>query len=80
MPKLVHQWNPADYARHSQGQERLARELLRLLNPQPYESVLDVGCGDGRMTFEIAKLARQVVGIDRSPEMVAFASPEFPCE
>jgi len=78
MPKLVHQWNPADYVRHSQGQERFARELLTLLNPQPYESVLDVGCGDGRMTFEIAKLARQVVGIDRSPEMVAFASRNFP--
>ena len=78
MPKLVHQWNPADYVRHSQGQERFARELLTLLNPQPYESVLDVGCGDGRMTFEIAKLARQVVGIDRSPEMVAFASRSFP--
>ena len=72
MPKLVHQWNPADYVRHSQGQERFARELLTLLNPQPYESVLDVGCGDGRMTFEIAKLARQVVGIDRSPESVSF--------
>ena len=60
------------------GRSGSRRELLRLLNPQPCESVLDVGCGDGRMTFEIAKLARQVVGIDRSPEMVAFASPEFP--
>ena len=73
MPKLVHQWNPADYVRHSQGQERFARELLTLLNPQPYESVLDVGCGDGRMTFEIAKLARQVVGIDvAQKELVVY--------
>jgi trans-aconitate 2-methyltransferase len=78
MPQAVHQWNPDDYARHSQSQERWARELLGLLNLQPYESVLDVGCGDGRMTFEIAKLAGRVVGIDSSPEMVGFASRNFP--
>jgi trans-aconitate methyltransferase len=78
MPQLIQQWNPADYALHSQGQERWARELLGLLNLQPSESVLDVGCGDGRMTFEIAKRARWVVGIDSSQEMVAFASRNFP--
>ena len=35
MPQAVHQWNPADYARHSHGQERWARELLTNLNVQP---------------------------------------------
>ncbi len=52
-----HQWNPADYARHSQGQERWAKELLGLLSLKPDEDVLDIGCGDGRITAEISRLA-----------------------
>ncbi|HEX4487743.1 MAG TPA: methyltransferase domain-containing protein [Terriglobales bacterium] len=79
MPQVAHQWNPADYARHSQGQEVFARELIASLNLQPNEDVLDLGCGDGRMTAEIAKLAPagRVVGVDRSGEMVAFAAENF---
>jgi trans-aconitate 2-methyltransferase len=77
-----HSWNPADYARHSQGQERWARELLTLLAPQPQESVLDIGCGDGRITAEIAGLVAdgRAVGIDRSAEMIGFAQEHFPPE
>src|SRR5579863_3531629 len=80
MQTVAHQWNPADYARHSQGQERWAKELITLLAPQPDESVLDIGCGDGRHTAEIARLVPQgrVVGVDRSPEMVRFAHEHFP--
>ncbi len=74
-----HQWNPADYARHSQGQEILARELITSLKLRPQEHVLDIGCGDGRMTAEIARMVPQgrVVGIDRSAEMVAHAAQHF---
>lgn len=80
MSNAAHQWNPADYARHSQGQERWARELITLLALQPHESVLDIGCGDGRNTAEIAKLVPQgrVVGVDLSPEMIAHAQTHFP--
>jgi trans-aconitate methyltransferase len=78
MPQ-AHQWNPSDYARHSQGQEVLARELITSLNLRPQEHVLDIGCGDGRMTAEIARMVPEgrVVGIDRSPEMVAHAAQHF---
>jgi trans-aconitate methyltransferase len=80
MKTEAHQWNPADYARHSQGQERWARELFQLLAPKPDESILDVGCGDGRNTAALANLVPQgrVVGVDRSPEMVAYAQDHFP--
>ena len=80
MQTIAHQWNPADYARHSQGQERWAKELFALLAPKLHESLLDVGCGDGRNTAEIAKLVPRgrVVGIDRSPDMVRFAREHFP--
>jgi trans-aconitate methyltransferase len=76
----IHRWNPADYAKHSQGQERWAKELLGLVSLLPHDQVLDVGCGDGRITAEIAGLVPQgrVVGADRSEEMIAFAARRFP--
>ena len=43
MPETIC-WNPADYAEHSQGQERWAKELLDLLQLQKNECVLDIGC------------------------------------
>ncbi len=78
MPEAI-RWNPADYAEHSQGQERWAKDLLDLLRLQKNEGVLDIGCGDGRVTAEIAARVSpgEVVGIDSSPEMVAFASARF---
>jgi len=76
----AYQWNPADYAQNSQGQERWARELLELAAIKADDRVLDIGCGDGRMTAEIARRAHQgrVIGVDRSAEMVEFASRTFP--
>lgn len=78
--QMAHCWNPTDYAQHSQGQERWAKELLELLAPEPQESILDIGCGDGRITAEIAKMVPQgrAVGVDRSPEMIAYAKEHFP--
>jgi len=80
MQTIAHQWNPADYARHSKGQERWAKELLELLSPRAHESILDIGCGDGRITAEIAELVSsgRVVGVDRSEDMVRFAQEHFP--
>ena len=40
--------------------------LVELLNPQKNEHILDLGCGDGELTKEIAIKAARVVGIDRS--------------
>jgi len=80
MQTAAHEWNPSDYVRHSGGQERWARELIGLLNIKPGEHVLDIGCGDGRHSAEIASLVRggRVVGIDRSPAMIRFAQEHFP--
>jgi trans-aconitate methyltransferase len=80
MPSTTHDWNPADYARHSQGQERWARELLGLLDLKPHEHVLDLGCGDGRITAQIARMVPQgnVTGVDLSPDMVEHACQHYP--
>ncbi len=40
----------------------------------PGLSVVDLGCGDGALTLEIARFASEVVGVDRNPALVARAA------
>ncbi len=72
---MNYKWNAGDYAKHSAGQERWARELLPLLELRADDRVLDIGCGDGRITAAIAQQVPDgsVVGIDSSADMVAHA-------
>jgi len=72
------QWNPELYqASHSWAWE-YGRDLLQLLAPKPVERILDVGCGTGQLTKEIATSGAEVVGIDASAEMIGAARKNFP--
>jgi trans-aconitate 2-methyltransferase len=75
-------WNAADYAANSIVQQSWARELITRLNLRGNEHVLDVGCGDGKVTAEIANAVPRgsVVGIDASAEMIGFAKKTFPAK
>ncbi|HVX20649.1 MAG TPA: methyltransferase domain-containing protein [Acidimicrobiales bacterium] len=57
-----HRWRTA---------ENSAAYLLPLLTPQT--ALLDVGCGPGTITVDLASRAGRVVGLDRSPEVLAEA-------
>ena len=73
-------WNAADYAANSAVQQSWARELIGKLNLRGDEHVLDVGCGDGKVTAEIARAVPRglAVGVDASVEMIGFACKTFP--
>ena len=75
-------WDAKDYAKNSQNQFQWAKELIPKLKLQGTESLLDIGCGDGKITAEIAKALPngKVVGIDSSPEMITLAKTSFPIE
>lgn len=75
-------WDPRDYAASSASQAKWARELMGRIEWRGDERVLDVGCGDGRLTAELAQRVPQggVTGIDASEEMIAHASETHPVE
>ena len=72
-------WNPEDYAKHSSAQLKWAKELRQNHSFQGDESILDVGCGDGKITadFSTALPKGRVVGVDSSPEMIAYAQRTY---
>jgi len=73
------EWNAIAYATVSELQTAMAAEVLSLLDLKGNELVLDLGCGNGRVTAEIAARvpAGTVVGIDASADMIAYASDHF---
>ena len=73
-------WNAADYAANSAAQHAWARELIAKLELGGREHILDAGCGDGKVTAEIARAlpCGSATGIDASPQMIEFARTAFP--
>jgi trans-aconitate 2-methyltransferase len=73
-------WNPVKYALNSNAQQSWARDLLNEVQLRGNEAILDVGCGDGKITAGFAKTLpdSRVLGIDNSAEMVAHASLTYP--
>jgi len=55
--------------RQSYFDDRVASLAIEKLLP-PDLVIADVGCGTGSLTFELARFARKVIGIDQSPEML----------
>jgi trans-aconitate 2-methyltransferase len=70
-------WDAQTYDRTSAPQQSWASDVLaRLEGIDPGATVLDVGCGTGRVTELLAVLvpAGRVLAIDASPEMAELAS------
>lgn len=73
-------WNADDYANNSSAQLQWADELIAKLDLKGCESILDIGCGDGKITAQLAQIVRNgyVLGIDSSESMIQRASKQFP--
>ena len=70
-----YKWDAADYAQHSTEQFKWASELAEKLHLRGDETVLDIGCGDGKVTAAIATQLPngRIIGIDSSQEMIELA-------
>jgi trans-aconitate methyltransferase len=67
----------AGYSDKSVIQQSASDILIGLLRIQPNDSVLDVGCGTGKITRKLSTITRgMITGIDPSPGMIKSASRE----
>jgi trans-aconitate methyltransferase len=73
MTSSVQEWNSSRYAQNARFVSDLGQPVLELLNPQPGERILDLGCGDGALTEKLAATGAQVVGVDASADMIGAA-------
>lgn len=66
-------WDPERYRRNASFVAELGQPVVELLAPRRGERVLDLGCGDGRLTQALVDAGCVVVGVDASAEQVAAA-------
>ncbi len=75
---MADRWDSALYDdRHSFVWKKVG-DLIDLLDPRPGERILDLGCGTGHLTAQIATRGAEVVGLDGSVSMVAQARQNYP--
>jgi trans-aconitate 2-methyltransferase len=77
---VKYEWNAEEYAKHSATQLEWAKELIPKLKLSGNENLLDIGCGDGKITAQIATCLPDgtVVGVDNSEDMIRLAQRSFP--
>ncbi len=71
--------NPDKYSKNNNLQYGFAMRILSQANICPSDRILDLGCGDGRITCELAKLAcdGSVIGTDISEKMIEHANSTY---
>jgi trans-aconitate 2-methyltransferase len=70
------QWNAELYQDSSSLQFQLGLLAIERLNPRDREQILDIGCGNGLLTIELAKRipSGRVTGVEVSSEMITKAA------
>ena len=72
------QWEPALYDDKHSFVWKLGASVIELLGPKSGERILDLGCGTGQLTAQIAETGATVVGLDNSPAMIDEARRLYP--
>jgi trans-aconitate 2-methyltransferase len=65
-------WDPAQYNQFAQEREQPFWDLARLVRATPSPVVVDLGCGDGRLTARLAETleVESMLGVDSSSAMI----------
>jgi len=71
----LNEWSGKEYSKHSSVQMEQAQEMIKRLDLKGGEWILDVGCGDGKISALLAEKVPKgmVIGIDPSPSMLEQA-------
>ena len=73
-------WKGDEYAKNSESQKASADDFMQEREFKGTESILDIGCGDGKITAVMASKvpSGSVIGIDISSSMIQAAKHAFP--
>lgn len=71
-------WNASDYQSHCGYVWQHGESLVDQLAPQPGECMIDLGCGTGQLTQQIAKRGAMVTGLDSDRTMIDQATANYP--
>jgi trans-aconitate methyltransferase len=71
-------WDSALYDDRHSFVWKKAADLIDLVDPQSGERILDLGCGTGHLTAQIAERCGEVIGLDASISMIAQARQNYP--
>jgi trans-aconitate methyltransferase len=66
-------WNSQDYDQNARFVTSLGAGVIDLLDPQPGERILDLGCGDGVHAKQLMDKGCSIVGVDASDSFVQSA-------
>ena len=78
MSQELNTWDPEQYNKAAGFVARsFGQSVLQDLKPEPNQIILDLGCGDGVLTKEIASSGANVVGVDFSPQMIQEAQEKY---
>ncbi|MEI8126113.1 MAG: methyltransferase domain-containing protein [Parachlamydiaceae bacterium] len=72
-------WKAEEYYQNSSSQKNAAADLMKYVPIKENDKILDVGCGDGKITAEISARVKNglVFGVDVSSAMIEFAKETF---
>lgn len=69
-PARRQKWSASSYDEHARFVSDMAGAVVEWLAVEPGERILDLGCGDGALTEQLAAVGAEVVGADTSEDFL----------
>lgn len=71
-------WNANLYDQNHSFVSRYGNNLIELLAPKQGEQILDLGCGTGDLAKKLYDIGVNIVGVDKSENMITEALSKYP--